>query len=252
MFLLFLFCRPVAASIFIDTGGSLIPLGRWKSPAAWLSDIYEPVDPETAHGFGTLPLRTWRRALSKRPRDARADEGGLNALFQRGFSGALHLGAIKMPLRPLRPNFVPSGPSIPSGLIQVALLNDGEVPWAAGAKLCNIQSNASQHVTATCLIKGQVSESCSDLPVGGMVHLFIKVPLYLSHLAVKAAWYQSRFSLCDAANQPFRILMSILTFYGEHAPVQESKKKNKKRASHLTGFLLLSFGCCAIPQNIKS
>ena len=238
MFLPFLFCRPVAASIFIDTGESLIPLGRWKSPAAWMSDIYEP-NPETAHGFGTSPLRTWRRALSGRPRDARADEGGLNALFQRGFSGALHLGAIKMPLalRPLRPNLIPTGPSVPSAVIQVALLNDGEVPWAAGAKLCNIQSNASQHVTATCLIKGQVSESCSDLPVGGTVHLFIKVPLYLSHLAVKAAWYQSRFSLCDAANQPFGILMSILTFYGEHAPVEKSNK-NRNRSSRLTGFLL--------------
>ena len=181
--------------------------GRWKSPSAWLSDIYEPVERVQGQGFG---MCTWCRALSTRPRDARDDEGGLDSLFKRGFSGALHLGAIRLPSNDdTILNSVPN-----SAIIEVILLNDGKVPWAPGAKLCNLQSNTSQNVTATCWSKRQISESCSDLPVGGLVHLFIHVPFYLGHSNVKAAWYKRRFSLCDAADQPFGTLMSVLTSSG--------------------------------------
>lgn len=209
----FFFYRSITAGALIGTEDEVLRRlhDRWKSPLAWSSDFYEALEEEEQDDrFANKPC-IWCRRLTRWPRDGRADEGGLESLFRRGFSGALHLGAIdawtnRQDLQLFYRISV---------YLQISLINDGELPWKPGAKLCNFQGNSSQNISWTCKTFEGESESCPAVPVGGLVQLMIKIPLYPIPDPNKVGWYQTKFSLCDATtNQPFGILMDFLTSFG--------------------------------------
>lgn len=198
--------RPVGASVFIKTGDSMVPLsGKWKSPAGWSFDIYDSAKVQ--------------RALTDRPHEVSLDSGDLSM----NFSGALRLGALRPALLP--PGAAPAGSAL---VLQVALLNDGQVAWRRGAEICQAGGNASMGFTGFCLKNWEMSTSCEEVLVGELVELYITIPLPAEQDV--NGLQQSKFSLCDLSKKPFGIVMSF-HFYFERirSPVSLAIKMESGR-----------------------
>ena len=196
---------------------------RWKSPAAWPRDLYQFDDP---HGAVPLGLKS---VVAQPPRLLFHDFG---ELFQQGFSTAFHLGA----LRSIDLMMLMKKSGTPDVIIQLTLLNDGQVTWPA-SKLCHLESNTSHLVTLmTCRREQEIrstnpslvpKNSCPEVLVGQMVQLLLRISLHPDLLAsenLSKAWHQKQFALC--APEPFGVLMSFrsLDFDAKNPTRLENKR----------------------------